>query len=706
MPPSSSHRADIQGLRALAVLLVVLAHAGVGFLPGGFVGVDVFFVLSGFLITGLLLAEVRATGTVSLIDFYVRRARRILPAAALTLLATDVAAFFLLNFLRAREAVHDSLYTAVFAANFRFAARSMDYFAQAEPPSPLLHYWSLAVEEQFYLVSPALLSIVTFGLALARRRRRAGRPRSRPLLLVVVVVSGISLGWSVHLTATVPAAAYFSPLTRAWELGLGCALAVGAATLIRVPPLARLVMGWGGLLAIMAAALLFSERTPFPGFAALLPTVGTALAIAAGIGDRQSRLAVARLLALRPLCIVGDRSYAFYLWHWPVLILADQYVGYELSVTVKLGLLMGAFLLSCVSYALVENPIRRRARSRKATGVVFGVSMAAVLGTAVLCLTAIARDEQRFNAPAASASLVTPAPAPVATPAPVLVSSRKPAASNQALPDVVAAVMAARRGDPIPSGLNPPIGRLRTSPPQYVLPDGCSSRGESSKSTSKICHLGDTTSQKTIVLVGDSHAMMWLPAVLELAWRDGWVVIPILRTGCRPDRWVTNEGPASCRAWYRWAIREVRLLHPRIALIGGSIGERPSTAVPAAADGTIAMARALDPYGAVVVIGDPEGLNEEPRDCLLSSHASMATCTTRWPPTTLRSYDRVAATMRRLGIGFIATRGFFCFERQCPAVIGNTIAYWDHSHITATYALQIAGAFRTAFLRAAARATP
>jgi peptidoglycan/LPS O-acetylase OafA/YrhL len=705
MAPSTPHRADIQGLRALAVLLVVLAHAGVGFLPGGFVGVDVFFVLSGFLITGLLLAEVQATGTVSLIDFYVRRARRILPAAALTLLATDVAAFFLLNFLRARDTVHDSLYTAVFAANFRFAARGMDYFAQTDPPSPLLHYWSLAVEEQFYLVWPALLSIVIFGLALARGRHRTGRPRSLPLLLVVIVLSGISLGWSVHLTATLPVAAYFSPLTRAWELGLGCALAVGAATLMGVPLRGRLVMGWAGLLAIVTTAVMFSERTPFPGFPALLPTVGTALAIAAGIGDRHSRLAVARLVALRPLCFIGDRSYAFYLWHWPVLILADQYAGYELSVTVKLGLLVGAFILSCVSFALVENPIRRRARSRRATGAVFGVSMAAVLVTAVLCLTAIARDEQRFNAPVASAPLMTPTSGPVATPTPALVSYRTPTGSELVLPDVVAAVAAARRGDPIPSGLTPPIGRLTTVPPKYVLPHGCSSRGDSSRSTSKICHLGDTTSRKTIVLVGDSHAMMWLPAVLELAWRDGWNVIPLLRTGCRPDRWVTNEGPESCRVWYRWALREVRLLHPRITLIGGSIGERPSTAVPAAADGTIAMARALAPYGAVVVIGDPEGLRERPADCLLSSHASMATCTTTWPPSTLEAYDRVAATTRRLGVGFIATRGFFCFRRQCPTVIGTTIAYWDTSHITATYALQIAGAFRTGFLRAAVRAS-
>ena len=442
MRASTAHRADLQGLRAIAVLLVVLNHAGVGFLPGGFVGVDVFFVLSGFLITGLLLAEARANGTVSLIGFYVRRARRILPAAALTLLATDVVAFFLLNFLRARDAVQDSLYAAGFAANFRFAARGMDYFAQADPPSPLLHYWSLAVEEQFYLVWPALLSIVLFGVTFTRRRRSVGRQQHRRLLLVVVLLAALSLGWSVHLTATLPAAAYFSPLTRTWELGLGSALAVGASTLVRVPPLGRLVMGWTGMVAIVVAAVLFSDRTPFPGSSALLPTIGTALAIAAGTGNRHSRLAVGRLLAVRPMCIVGDRSYAFYLWHWPVLILADQYMGYELSVTGKLGLLVGAFRLSCVSYALVENPIRRRTRSRAADRL---SSSASRWPPSSAPLYWPSRDRQGASsgsmAPAASAALVARRHAR---------QLPNPGRGEEALPDVVAAVGAARRGDPSP----------------------------------------------------------------------------------------------------------------------------------------------------------------------------------------------------------------------------------------------------------------
>jgi peptidoglycan/LPS O-acetylase OafA/YrhL len=192
----ASHRTDIQGLRAVAVLLVALAHARVGIFAGGFVGVDVFFVLSGFLITGLLLAEARTTSSVSLLEFYLRRARRILPAATLTLVVTDLASLFLLNFVHARAAVGDSVHAGAFSANFQFAARGVDYFAQTDPPSPFLHYWSLSVEEQFYLVWPLLFATLLFGTAIVRQRHGAARlQRHRRLLVVVVALAGLSLAW-------------------------------------------------------------------------------------------------------------------------------------------------------------------------------------------------------------------------------------------------------------------------------------------------------------------------------------------------------------------------------------------------------------------------------------------------------------------------------------------------------------------------------
>jgi peptidoglycan/LPS O-acetylase OafA/YrhL len=688
-----SHRSDIQGLRAVAVLLVVLGHAGVDFVSGGFVGVDVFFVVSGFLITGMLLTEARAHGRISLVGFYVRRARRILPAAALTLLVTNVAAFVLLNFVRAREAVHDGLHAAAFVANFRFADRGVDYFAKSDPPSPFLHYWSLSVEEQFYFVWPLLLVLALFGVA-ALRRPAAPDRRERRLLATVVLIAGASLVWSIHLTAMSPTEAYFSPLTRAWELGLGAAIAVGASALERIPNGVRLVTGWAGLAAIALSAVLFTERTPFPGSAGLVPTAGAALAIIAGIGTHTSRLAAGRVLALRPLSIVGDRSYALYLWHWPVLILAEAYVGHDLPVSVNLALVTGAFVLSCVSYALVENPIRRRVRSRRATVVVVAACTAALLGSATISLAGIDRAQTRFESSFGAPSL---------TAARVGFDAAEPElAADGALSAVVAAVDAARRGAPIPSGLTPRFDQLEGLPPEYAPAPACIGHDQSSQSKTRICRMGDQGSRRLIVLIGDSHAMMWLPSLLEAARRDRWGVVPLLRLGCTPGKWVSARRTA-CRDWYRWATSVAARLDPQVIAVGGSIGERPTPFTRAAVEGMVAAARALKSVGSVVVIGDPESLDRDPVDCLLSRNASMATCTTTWPAASLVAYDDIARRVTRSGAGFLRTRGFVCFRRQCPSVIGRTIAWADETHLSAEYGVQIAGAFQAGFFGAVAK---
>ncbi len=670
-------------------MLVVFAHAGVGLVAGGFVGVDVFFVLSGFLITGLLLSEARVRGSVSLADFYVRRARRILPAAALTLVVTDLAALFLLNFVRAHDAVVDSLHAAGFAANFRFAAVGIDYFARQEPPSPILHYWSLSVEEQFYLVWPLLLSLALFGV-LARRGIGAVRVRhEQRLLRVLIVLAGASLGWSIYLTKATPATAYFSPFTRAWELGLGATLAVGASTIERVPAAAKVVMGWAGLSAVAYSAAAFSDGTPFPGAFALVPTVGTALAIVAGMG-RVPRFSVGRLLSTRPLCIVGDRSYAFYLWHWPVLIIAGAYAGHDLAVGVKLGLMLAAFLVSCGSYALVENPIRRKMRSRPATVVVVAAFVGAVLATATVSLAAIGGERQRFEG---ADAVAVPASAP-----PAAAGSYRVSSAHGALPAVIAAVRSARRAAPIPSGLTPPIGQLHTFPPPYRPPDGCILRDSNGATTGKVCRLGQPNSSRLIVLVGDSHAYMWLPPLLEMAWRDGWTVVPLVRLGCTPG--TCTLGLRGCREWYRWAIGEARRLHPRVTLLAGSIDERANRFTWLAAEAVLGLARDLESAGPLIVIGDPEGQSKDPVDCLLARRATMASCTTTWSSRALAPYDEVARRTKQLGVGFLATRGFLCFENQCPTVIGHTIAWMDDNHLTVAYSTQIAGAFRAAFLDA------
>jgi peptidoglycan/LPS O-acetylase OafA/YrhL len=690
---AAAHRRDIQGLRAVAVLLVALGHAGVPFLPGGFVGVDVFFVLSGFLITGLLLAEARSHGSVSLLDFYVRRARRILPAAALTLLATNVAAFYALNFVRAQQAVDDGLHAGAFAANFHFAARGVDYFAQGEPPSPVLHYWSLSVEEQFYFVWPLLLSVSLFGLAV-HRRRKASKRCERRLLAVMLLLALASLAYSIRLTATAPTDAYFSPFTRAWELGLGATIAVCASTLARIPQPWKVAMGWVGLAAIGIAAVVFSEQTPFPGFAGILPTVGTGLALVAGIGAGESRLSAARLLSLRPMFMIGDRSYAFYLWHWPVLILAAAYVGHDLSVPAKLGLVTGAFALSCISYALVENPIRHRVRSRRTTAVVVAICMAAFLGSSAVSLAGIDREARR------SAAASTADPVALLTDGGAGTSSAK-----GALPAVIAAVAAVRRDAPIPTHLAPPLAKLGGVPHEYALPDACIGHDVSKRIATSVCRTGDISSTKVIVLLGDSHAWMWLPAIVEMARRDHLAVVPLLRLGCTPVRWMGRERDAGCDAWYRWAVQQVGTLRPALILVTGSLSKKPSASERAGVANLTSAARTLRRLGKVVVIGDPEGLERAPVDCLLSRHASMAACATTWPSQRFEVGDEVARQARAVGAGFLATRPLLCYERTCPAVIGRTIAWADDNHVSGTYSAWVAPAFRAALLRAAASAS-
>jgi peptidoglycan/LPS O-acetylase OafA/YrhL len=630
------------------VLLVVLGHAGVPFLGGGFVGVDVFFVLSGYLITGLLLAEAERRGRVSLGGFYARRARRILPAAALTLLVTDLVATHLLNFVRARQVLSDSVWAGAFGANVHFAREGSDYFAQGQPPSPLLHFWTLSVEEQFYLVWPAFLA-----LALLRRRR---------LLPVVAVLGSASLAWSIASTRAAENAAYFSTFARAWELALGAALAIARPRLPRVR--------WFGLAAIAAAAVWFSSATPFPGYAALLPAAGAALVVAA---DGR-----ARLLASAPLRFVGDRSYAFYLWHWPVLTIAVQYAGHDLPTGVKLLLLLGAFGLSMLSYALVENPIRR---AQVPARVLWPASAAVALALALV----IARP---VGGTAAAA-----VPHPLLDPAVVALQRATP----KPLPAVVSAVRAAERGAPLPSPLVPAVGSLRSD--FYFFPDGCTpSRYGTS---SRICRLGATRGRKTIVVLGDSHAEMWMPAILAMAQRDGWAVIPLVKVRCIPRTW---PGSDDCGGWFRWARRQAQRLRPDVTLI---VGSRAGTFDPPAAVKPIgALSVALERSSAsVVVVGDEPNQTRDPVDCLLAPGSTMKTCAAAATPVQLRTEAAIAAAARRNGVGYISTLPWFCAHPSgstgylCPLVVNRTITAIDRGHVSKTYALELAQPFRAAFRR-------
>ena len=335
---------------------------------GGYVGVDVFFVISGFVITGVLLRERSSTGSTSIATFYARRVRRILPAATLVIVAAVIASFPLLGPVDGAQTATDARWASVFLINVHFAAAGTNYLASQLPPSLLQNYWSLAVEEQFYLIYPTIFLIVA-GLSMRHSLRRR-------LAMVLGAAIVISFTASVIQTSSNATAAYFSPLPRVWELALGGLVATATVGLRRVPSPVAAVLSWSGIGLILLAAVAFSSSTAYPGWAVAVPVVGAALVIASGVA--QPKFGAESVLRLRLFQWIGLISYSLYLWHWPILTLATEHSGLEqLPVWRALGWELLAVGLAVATYRLVENPVRqsRYLIGRRRVSLVLGVCL-------------------------------------------------------------------------------------------------------------------------------------------------------------------------------------------------------------------------------------------------------------------------------------------------------------------------------------------
>ena len=365
-------RTDIEGMRALAVGLVVLNHAGVPWLSGGYIGVDVFFVISGFLITQLLIDEAGERSTIDLRNFWARRARRILPMSILVALVTVIAGLFMLEPGKVRDLSAIGLGALGFCTNIVLFFRTSDYLSGVTAPSPLRHFWSLAVEEQFYLLWP----LVVFATV------KYGKAHWRKWLLGVGAVGGLaSLITSVLITKGHPGAGYYLPYSRFWEISAGALLAIAGSRIDKIPHIVRAIGGWAGLIAVITSAVIFSESTIFPGYTALLPVVATVFVLVAG----NAKFGPVSLLSLEPLQSLGARSYSLYLWHWPLFVLVEARFGTP-SVWGKAWMVVAALVLSVISYRIVEQPVRHNTwlsttslRSLSAAGIALSLSLSAVV---------------------------------------------------------------------------------------------------------------------------------------------------------------------------------------------------------------------------------------------------------------------------------------------------------------------------------------
>jgi len=662
-PGDRRFRPDVEGLRAVAVLLVVLYHAGVFRITGGYVGVDVFFVISGFVITGLLLRERSSTDKTSLLSFYARRVRRILPAATLVILVTVFFSYVYLGDVLANSVANDGRWAAAFLSNFHFESVGTNYLTASLPPSPLQNYWSLSVEEQFYLVFPTLFLLV------ARAKGTLSLQKRMTVVLVGVIV--LSFGLSVIQTASSPAAAYFSPFTRAWELALGGLIAVSTSHLRKLPINIAGVMTWVGLGMIVVSAFTFDTLTSYPGSAVAVPVLGAGLVIAGGVVARGHGAELA--LGTRPFQWLGRRSYGWYLVHWPILIIATEaqdkakLPGWE-----GLLLVVGALGVAAVLFRLVEDPVRHLRTPRLATVVAGGITV--VVTVLVLTLVIVVHATGFHYYPV--------------VPAPNLATVERNVAAAPAITK-------------LPSAVEPSVDQAANDFGGNFEPVGCISGVE--QVNQHICTLGDTSGTKLMVAFGDSHVLMWLPALDAIAKKAHLRLVVLSHWYC-PSVVVTIYYPAGlghvdraytpCDTWRQWAIHWVNRHRPSLLVVSNedlyrTPGRGPSAlTIFSKSAWQAGVTKLFDempvPGMRKVILGNIPLFFQLPPVCLSTHTDDIQACSESAAVATVSMKQPEEAAAAATGAAYIDTTPWFC-SATCTAVIKNYIVYRDEFHVSATY---------------------
>jgi len=657
-------------MRAVAVLLVIVYHLTLGLFTGGFAGVDVFFVISGFLITSLMLREVARTGTVSIPRFYARRARRLLPAASLVLLVSTVIGWLILPASALANLARDVIAATFYVVNWALALASVDYLAEDNTPTAVQHYWSLSVEEQFYVVWPLLILLAVWW---ARRTRLSAGPIMFTLL---ALVSAASLVYSVQQTASDPATAYFVTTTRVWELGVGALLAFGVSWLATLPRWVATVLATVGIVAVIWAATTFAKDTPWPGSAALVPVLGTAAVIAAGCITQQT--VVARVLSLRPMVFLGGLSYSLYLWHWPLVVFVDQVrPGTGWRGRFVLGLL--AVTLAWATKKLLEDPVRFHpviSRSTWRALLMGAATMVVTASVALLALSTIPTLDQDRSDRAQGGSVLSPSP-----------SGDEPPAAPTTAP----------RDDTAIDDLQPnPAVATEDLPALYG--DDC--QVPAGDPTPRRCEYGDPDGTTTVALVGDSKAGQWLPGLDVVAQDNGWKLLVYTKSGCAWNARFTTVGgepEQSCREWGQSVL--TALTGPDAADLVITSGLR-STAVPEEGDAGSKDAMLngyhelwstlLEQGVGVIALSDSPQPPFKVYQCVEENPDTFATeCAFEANDGSGTGVLREAAQMTP-GVQFLDLNPWVCPGTDCPPVIGGVLIYRQGSHITATYAESLA----------------
>jgi peptidoglycan/LPS O-acetylase OafA/YrhL len=657
---------QIEGLRAVAALLVAVFHIWIGRVSGS---VDVFFVVAGYLITTTLLGHYAKFGRVRARYYLGRLARRLLPASLVVLAVVAAATFVFLPSNVWLPTMRQILASALYSENWLLAAESIDYLAKDAFHSPVQNFWAMSVQGQFYIIWLVVFAVI--GLVTV-----AARNRTKTVLVTLLALFGVSLIYSVISTNTDQAFAYYSTFARVWEFALG---GIGAIIIpkLRIPQMLRSVLGWIGLLGVLTCGFLLQVSQVFPGYAALWPTLSALLVIVGGTGGGP--FTAGRLLATRPLVWLGGISYGIYLWHWPILIFVLQHRKGE-TPSLEWGVLIigAAIVLAWLTKLFVEDPIIRRSQAatprarRVATVVPVAALVVVVMGSSSL----IGITQAKLDADQAYADTITSGAVPCLGAA----STAAPCV-NDDLPSPPIPL------DPREDNAEPNDYRCRTDPDDTDL---------------KKCTYGPEDADTSVVLIGNSHAINWFPALQSLTEDRGWKLDVYFKAACAFNT-TDRSGPAdeveSCRVWNEKLENELaRLPAYDYMLSSYSAGGEQFVNAEGQVDpdlGVVGFREAWEPLldrGTTVwAMQDTPLLPQTAYDCYLRNLENSESCGTVAAADVFQSRDLIVEAATDLpGAEAINMNQYFCPDDECVLSAGGVNIYRDTSHFTSTWSLTLA----------------
>ncbi len=664
-------RLDIQGLRALAVGLVVIYHLWPNRLSGGFIGVDVFFAISGFLITAHLLGHV-PTGAGDVVAFWARRIRRLLPASLTVLAATLLATWAFLPETQWRTTADHTRAAALYVVNWTLASDAVDYLAADNLATPVQHFWSLSVEEQFYGFWPVLLlALGLLAAAVGARRAVIG--------VGLGAVVAASFAYSVIHTASVPANAYFNTGTRIWELGAGGLLAFFLAGRASPPGRWRVPVAWLGLVLVAACAVLYSDETPFPSWWAALPVLGALAVIAAQAPD--GALSPTRLASWRPVHGLGDISYSVYLWHWPLIIIWPYALDSTRGTLDNVAIIAATIVLASLTKVLVEDPFRTRAWSKR-TVRTYGTAVAGMSVVVAAALTLSAVIEHRTDeADRRTAALLAAKDPCIGAPA-----AGNPDCAKSTFDDLVLGPAAATSDmSDLYEQRTPGGDRCYAGTPHF---------------DSYSCTFGDPDGTFDVALIGNSHAAQWLPALQEIAATRHWRITTHIALACAINEtrqvFYSQAGQDGCLAWSHRTTREVVRDAPDLVILSASLARKAEgtssllAGAPQFERGALPLLKTWRDAGLPVALlrdspspqtfSVPECVEKHPKD--FDEKCSGALADWRHPD----PYADAARSLDAPNVRVIDLASTICPKSTCHPVVGNVIVWFDGSHLTATFA--------------------